>query len=287
MTQADLTRAQEFLAGNGRRVELAAFESRFGSGTPQAFFRALDAYQGDDGGYGYGLEPDVRAPDSMPLHCEMALALMDMAGLRSVARADAIAGFLDGLAEPSGRVPIVTAAVADHPRAGHWNHPLFPAPSPNNVAALVGLLRAQGASHPWLDRAEAFCWKRLESPVDEAHEMAAALLFFEHVPDRARAEPLAAHVAAQAPSSRMFLRDPESENYGLTPLDLCPRPDCLARSGFDDDLLHAHLDALAAQQCDDGSWPVRFEPVGPGARIEWAGQFTLRAVTRLAAWGRL
>jgi hypothetical protein len=34
---------------------------------------ALDAYRNADGGFGWGLEPDVRAPGSQPVRAEMAL----------------------------------------------------------------------------------------------------------------------------------------------------------------------------------------------------------------------
>ncbi len=77
------------------------------------------------------------------------------------------------------------------------------------------------------------------------------------------------------------------EGYALTPLDLAPRPDALARVCFDDATIEVHLDALVAQQQEDGGWPLSWEPPGEAARAEWRGKWTLDALVVLDAYGRL
>ena len=276
---------------NARLLERAQFAHAFLDGPARAVRAALAAYRNPDGGFGHALEPDVRAPDSMPLHCEIALRTLRDAGIRDAALATGIAGFLGSIAEPGGRVPLVTRKILDYPRAAHWagywNDPQPPGDSPNPIAALAGLLTYQGISHPWLTRAIAWCTQRLTRPIGEAHEILNALTFFDYAPDRPRARELAVQIARQAEHARWFLLKPGSPDYGLTPLHLCPRPDAIARPAFPDDLLSAHLDDLAARQQDDGGWPITWTAPSAGAEMEWRGRWTLEALTCLRAWDRV
>jgi hypothetical protein len=282
-----LERAAEFIWRHARLLERALFACRFRDGPADAVRAAVRAYRNADGGFGHALEPDVRAPDSMPLHCELALAALEAAGIRHPELAGGICAFLDGVAEPSGRVPVVLPAVLDYPRADHWNQPVFTGDSINPTGALVGLLTAQGVTHAWLERATAWCWERVEQPIEEAHDLLSALTFLRHAPDRERAAPLASRTAAQAEKTSWFLADPAATRYGLTPLTLCPTPDALGREAFADGLIEAHLDALAARQQDDGGWPISFQPPSEAARFEWRGRWTLDALETLRAYGRL
>jgi hypothetical protein len=282
-----LARAAAFVWSNARLLERTLFAQRFLGGPHEAVVAALVAYRNPDGGFGHALEPDVRAPQSLPLHCEIALRALAVAGVRHPEIASAACAFLASVAEPSGRVPLLLPGALDYPHASHWDAPIFAGESPNPTAALVGLLRAQGAEDAWLGRAEAWCWERLEAPVDDAHEIAAALAFCAGVADRARGARLAERLAGQAASARWFRADPADPAYGLTPLQLCPSPGAPGRSAFDDALLAAHLDALAAGQQEDGGWPIAFEPPSPAAALEWRGRFTLEALATLRAWGRL
>jgi hypothetical protein len=282
-----LDRAATFLWGHARLLERALFARRFLGAPAEPVVAAVLAYRNPDGGFGHALEPDVRSPFSMPLHCEIALRALQDAGVRHAEIAEGICRFLASVAEPSGRVPIVLPGVLDYPHAAHWAMPVFAGESPNPTAALVGLLRAQGAEHPWLERAESWCLARLAEPVDEAHAIAAALVFLEHAGERPRAEALAVSIAGQAVQASFYRGDPASEAYGVSPLQLCPTPRALGRRAFDDALLDAHLDALAAAQQEDGGWPISFEPPSAAAVHEWRGRWTLEALAALRAYGRL
>ncbi|MGH7866347.1 MAG: hypothetical protein ACREP9_01675 [Candidatus Dormibacteraceae bacterium] len=43
----------------------------------------------------------------------------------------------------------------------------------------------------------------------------------------------------------------------------------------------AELQRLAAQQQDDGGWPVDFASYSPAAALEWRGHMTVRAMSIL------
>jgi hypothetical protein len=282
-----LERGADFIWRNARVLERAMFAHAFLGGLREAIVTKVLAYGNPDGGFGHAMEPDVRAPESMPIHCEIALRALHQAGFRDARIANGVCDFLATLAEHDGRVPLVTAKILDYPRAAHWSDPQTGGDSPNPTASLAGLLIYQGVEHRWLSRATQWCWQRLERPIGEAHEILNALTFLEHAPDKSRAQKLASRVAAQAHGANWYLTDPASSSYGVSPLQLCPRPDSIGRSAFADDLIDAHLDGLASRQQDDGGWPITWNAPSRAAEFEWRGRWTLEALICLRAYARI
>jgi hypothetical protein len=282
-----LERAAGFLWRNARLLERALFAHQFLSSPAEHVRAAVFAYRNPDGGFGHALEPDIRAPASQPLFVEVAFRALQQAGVRDSELALGACDFLAATAEGDGRVPLALPSMLDFPRAAHWTELDPPSDSPNPTAAIVGLLLGQGIDHPWLERATAWCWRRLERPIDETHAIRAALTFLQFAPDRPRAEALAVTVARQAQGTLYFKAEPGPGGYGLTPLHLAPTPDAVGRAAFPDALLTAHLDDLLASQADDGGWPIAWDPPGPGAIAEWRGIWTLEALTSLRAYGRI
>ena len=159
-----LERAAEFIWRNARLLERAMFAREFLDGSSGAVVNALVAYRNPDGGFGNALEPDVRAPGSMPLHCEQALRVLQEADIRNLQLASGAAEYLSSVAEPSARVEIVSAEFDHYPRASHSSSS-FGTDSPNPTAGLEGLLRFQTVEHPWLTRATWWCERRLKRPL--------------------------------------------------------------------------------------------------------------------------
>ena len=275
---------------NARRLERALFAHEFALGsrhdTAAEVAASVLAYRNSDGGFGHALEPDVRAPQSMALHTEIALRAFESARLRNAEVARGACHFLESIAEPSGRVPIILRSARDYPHADHWQYP-SPPDSINPTGALVGLLLRQGIRHPWLERATDWCWERVEQPIGEAHELISALTFLEHAPGRERASRLAEKVVAQAPKARNYLADADSPDYGVTPLQLCPTPEWIGRPALPEHLVDAPLDRLVRTQQDDGGWPITWQAPSPASTYEWRGRWTLEALTTLRAYGRL
>jgi hypothetical protein len=60
MTREMLARAEGFVWFTGRVLDQRRFAYHFGSGSADGVRRALDAYHAPDGGFAFGLEPDVR-----------------------------------------------------------------------------------------------------------------------------------------------------------------------------------------------------------------------------------
>jgi hypothetical protein len=62
----DLSAANDFMAAHARILDRRRFELLNGRADASAVLAALRAYRNPDGGYGHGLEPDLRAPESQP-----------------------------------------------------------------------------------------------------------------------------------------------------------------------------------------------------------------------------
>ncbi len=287
MSNAAVDRAEAFLQSSGRLLERRLFEQRFRDGSANAVRAVLLGYRNEDGGFGNALEPDVRARHSTALHCEVALYALRDAAIVDAEIADGIAGFLASIAEEDGRVPIIRPEVLEAPHAQHWDFGLFPAPSPNPTASLAGMLAGHGSQHPWVERATAWTWERLEKPVEAGHELIAAATFLAETPDRERSALVADRVMASARTAQGVVLGVGDESYGVTPLQIFPRPDLPGVDAFERTLYDAFLDELAGRQQADGGWPIAFEPVNAACAAEWRGRFTLEALQLLGAWGRL
>jgi hypothetical protein len=164
-TSASLERAADFIWRNARLLERSMFAHAFEGEPADTVAAAVLAYRNADGGFGHAMEPDVRAPDSMPLHCEIALRALCDAKIRYASIANNVCDFLGTIADRDGHVPIVTAKISDYPRAAHWTDPSAGVDSPNPTASLAGLLIYQGLEHRWLSRATEWCWARLEKRI--------------------------------------------------------------------------------------------------------------------------
>ena len=102
MATPDVEKAIQFLAANARVIDQRRYERLFEGGAAQPVRDALAAYRNGDGGFGYALEPDGRAPTSEPIAAEVALHLMDETDVWDT---DIVAGVLGWLAADIGPKP--------------------------------------------------------------------------------------------------------------------------------------------------------------------------------------
>jgi hypothetical protein len=296
--------ADRFLLNQARLLERRLFATLF-LGQPAARVTdALSGYQNDDGGFGHALEPDTRCPASLPIYVEVAFQALAAArgagsGAAGAADADAVDSTMveracDFLARTAaeagagGAVPPAFPVIASFPRAAHWSEWTYE-PGLNPTAGLVGLLYKLGVDHPWRAQGAAYCWQKLDSgelPGD-AHALAETLVFLEHVPDRDRADKLAAWLAANLADIPMFHLDPDAPGYGLSPLHLAPEAGSRWRALFTDSQIDGHLNRLVKEQQPDGGWPISWEPPSEAAVCEWRGMVTLQALRTLTSYGRL
>jgi len=278
-----------FLEREGRLVERRLAAALFDGGSVDAVVDTLRGYRNPDGGFGHGLEPDKRCPDSLPIDVEGALEVLITAGAGVTAEPMVLdaCDWLATVAAPDGAVPLSFPVMEAYPRAEHWSDWTY-TPGLNPTAGLAGRLHRLGVSHPWLDRATDWCWARLAAGFDEdAHALREVAVFLAHVPDRGRAQAVGASVGGWLAKAQWYRADPEDPSYGVTPLDLAPEPDGPWSHLFDAATIAGHLDRLERDQQADGGWAINWEPPSAASTLEWRGMVSLWALRVLRAYGRL
>ncbi|MFI1994761.1 hypothetical protein [Actinoplanes sp. NPDC020271] len=282
---ADLRTAEKFLQAEGRLLERRLFEVLFRDGPPQGVVDVLRGYRNADGGFGHGLEPDKRCPASLPVDVEVAFQALAAIGSRELLgpACDYLTGVSTG-----GAVPLAFPVIEGYPRAAHWTGWTYE-PGVNPTAGLAGLLHRLDFPHPWRDAATEYLWETIESGKlsDETHGLNEVLTFLAYVPDRDRASRAAPAVLARITTSPLFQTMPKPGEYGLTPLTVAPLADSPWRNLLDEAQLDAHLEQLAADQQEDGGWPVPWEPPSQASLLEWRGIVTLQAVRTLTSYGKM
>jgi hypothetical protein len=277
---------REFVLREGRLLERRLFATVFEDAPVAGVVDALRGYRNPDGGFGHGLEPDKRCPASLPIDVEAALNALLMAGTTDEPMVMAACDWLASIATPNGAVPLAFPVIEAYPRAGHWTDWTY-APGLNPTAGLVGRLLLLGASHPWLDWASEWCWKRLELGFDEdAHALAETLMFLANATDRARAAAISPLIPSWLATAAHYRADPADPEYGQTPLHFAPAPNGPWRYLFDEVTIEGHLDRLLRDQQPDGGWAITWEPPSQASTLDWRGIETLRALQVLRAYGR-
>ena len=133
-----------------------------------------------------------------------------------------------------------------------------------------------GPAHPWLSQATELLWARIDTLADVGpYDMRALFWFLDHVPDRDRARAAMEKIGPMIFDAGMVALDPETPGEVHFPLDFAPLPGSLARGLFDQQVIDAGLDHLAAAQRPDGSWTFNWMAWSPAAEREWRGHMTV------------
>jgi len=286
----DLSAARSFMAGHARVLDRRRLELLLDGGDPAAVLAALDAYRNADGGYSWGLEPDLRAPESQiggayhafevfadvaPATTPRALELCDW--LASVALPDGGLPFGVPMADPAATAPFWAQA---DPTASSLQLSAFVTCNAQRVAAHDEAV----ASHPWLAAATDYCLAANDAIDDTpfAIELAASIRFLDAVHDaRPEAAGLLERLGAYIPADGLVPVTQGAEGEAMRALDFAPYPDSPARTLFGHETVDADLRRLAGEQQDDGGWHVDFQNYSPAAELEWRGYMTVRAVSIL------
>jgi hypothetical protein len=284
---AILSNARTFILTHARLLERRLFEVRFANASPASVAAVVLAYRNPDGGLGHSLEPDLRCPESQPLFVEVGLAALYEARCCDPELALSVCSFLESVADERGLVPMILETALQSPHAHHMRRTSL-LPDLNPTVGICGLLHYQGIQHPWLSRAtETCCAMIVADPPREAHTLLGASHLTDFLPDRALARRLFAAIASALPHASFFLPEVPTQSYGLTPLHFAPEPSSPWRALFSEVQIDGHLQELVDRQQPDGGWLITWEAPGPAATLEWRARWTLDAVCRLAAYGRI
>jgi hypothetical protein len=284
----DLSAASEFMASHARVLDRRRFELRTGRADPAAALAALDGYRNADGGYGWGLEPDLRSPESQPGAARHAFEVFEDIAPAVATQAATLCDWLESITLPDGGLPFalpLSMTAGSGPWWGAADLSVSSLQITSVTAAAAHRVAAHDpavAAHAWLERATDYCVREIER-IDQppfAYVLAFSIDFLDAVHDsRPReADVLLRHLGTFIPDDGNLRVQGGTEHELLRPLDVAPFPDRPARSLFSDDVVAADLERLAALQQDDGGWVVDYLKISPAGSLDWRGYATTRAI---------
>lgn len=280
----DLGAAEKFVATHGRVLEWRRLRGEAGP-----VLAALDAYRNADGGYGWGLEPDLRSVTSQPVGAMHALEVMAEVG-DTGARPLELLGWLETHTLDDGGVPFALPFADTDGSAPHWAEAAPGESSLQMTAQLAAQAhrlarsRTDVAEHPWLAAATGYCLTAIAEldAAPHAYELMFAMLFLD------AAAPADPRAGEQLTRLAGFVRTDGptpvaggAEGEVLHPLDFTPVPGSASRALFDAGAVAADMERLAGQQQSDGGWAVSFPTYSPAAALEWRGYATVQALAVL------
>jgi hypothetical protein len=287
---ANLSAASSFMASHARMLDRRRFELLFEGGDAGPVLAAVDAYRNADGGYGWGLEPDLRARESQPgcaLHAFEAFA--DVAPA-TTPRAAELCDWLGSVTLADGGLPFALPVGDPAACAPFWASADPTVSSLQITAYVTGTAHRVAvhdpavAGHPWLERATEYCIAAIEA-LDEAPfaiALSAAVQFLDAAHDvRPEAATLIERLGRYIPADGQVRVTGGAEDEMMRALDFAPRRHRPVRALFSQETIDAELRRLAGEQQDDGGWRVDFKSYSPAAELEWRGYMTVRAASIL------
>jgi hypothetical protein len=292
----DLLAAERFMARHARVLDRRRLQRQLAGSDAGAVLAALDAYRNPDGGYGWGLEPDLRSGESQPAGALHAFEALEDALPATTSRAAELCDWLGSVALPDGGLPFALPVADAAGCAPFWAN-ADPAVSSLQITAYVAAAchcvaaaDPAVAGHPWLAAATRYCIAAIAAIDEEPHALAlsAALGLLDAVYD---VEPDAAglldRLGSFIPADGLLHVGGGVEDELMRPLDFAPRPERPVRALFSDATIAAELRRLGDQQQDDGGWPVGFRSYSPAATLEWRGYMTVHALRILRQNGTI
>ena len=286
-----IARAGDFTLRNGRLLERRRFEFHFGGEDAGPVLAALQAYQNADGGFGSGLEPDLRGPDSQPVHAVFALEVLDEIGAFGGPMLPPALNWMASVSGPDGSTPWVLPGAARYPAAPWWTGPPADWDALMPTASVAGLMLKWGVEHDWLPGAIEFCWKAVEAIEDssgfEFHLLRPGGRFLRYVGDRERADGHIERIGKAIRDRGLVETYAAAGTYAKTPLMWAPEPDSCWRGVFDEAEIVAALDGMLDRQDPDGTWSLGFPNTSAASELEWKAHLAVRNLLTLRAYGRL
>jgi hypothetical protein len=198
------------------------------------------------------------------------------------------AAVCDHLAAIGDGIPVALPSMEAWPHAPWWG--IGTEGTLLATSLLFAPLARAGVEHPWLARAEAFCWRAVDG-ISKTHpyEVEAAINFLDAASDRERAVAAGERLGRLVREQRLVGEQPEGYSVGEIhhPHDFAKRPDSVARAWFSDDEISASLDHLESEQREHGGWSITWSVWTPAIAIEWSGLVTIAALKILRAYGRV
>lgn len=286
----NLEAAYGFMASHARLLDRRRFELVVRDAPPDGALAALSAYGNPDGGYGWGLEPDLRATESQPGGALHAFEVFEDMIPATTPRAVELCDWLASASLPDGGLPFALPIADSAGCAPFWTEADSTVPSLQITAIVTAVAHRVAANdpavagHPWLAGATRWLLDTIEGL--EERPQAMAMAFAMQALDAAHdshpgAADLIARLGEHIPADGLVRVTGGLEDEMMRPLDFAPDPGRPVRELFAEDVVSAELERLVDQQQDDGGWEVDFASYSPQAALEWRGHATVSALSIL------
>lgn len=256
-----VVRAGEFIAKNGRDIEMALFDSFFRGKGPFGALEVLARYQNPDGGF-FGLEVDIKAPQSNPFATELALnALRWLAVPRDHPLLLRTLGYLETTQLDDGTWRF-TPEIYQHGLAPWFQNWKWPNLNPS--CTIDGLLRQIGVGSERLHNRVSALFQRMAKPEDllgvEYYNVRPYAYYFLASWDFPQSEFYRWGVVWWMTRSHLVDPDLDATHW----FDFAPQPRSSIAQRLPPELLAQKIDQLAAEQAADGVWPTPYDPAWRG-----------------------
>ncbi|MEX0943455.1 MAG: hypothetical protein WD002_13020 [Pseudomonadales bacterium] len=289
-------KAENFILANANNLAIARYRFHFEGGDAANVIAALQHYQNADGGFGGGLEADLRTKNSSVIATTIALQIVNEADNPGSPLVDNALRYLADRYD-GANWPLINADCNDAPHAPWWTFdPTVQAPSgfaANPGAEVLSYLITFDAMDK-LTRQDLLnrSIEHIASHPLEMHELLCYLRLFDNprLPTSA-AQSLLPHLIRRA-GQLVKVKPANWDEYSLTPIDVVPGPDAPLADLFSE-ALDQNIDYRIAAQKDDGSWSPAWSwgNAFPGAwreaELEIKVDLTLRFLLQLARFDRL
>lgn len=303
LSRAAFRRSARFMHERARPVEKALFQYHFERGSRTNVLAAMVSYQNADGGFGHGLEPDLRTPASSVIATVTAFDIYrriradeDTPGLPA-----ALAYLVEAYDVERERWPIVPPQIEDAPHAPWWSYAdsaenfrgFWANPRASVVAYLQQFNRIAPSPFGEIAR-QAVVDDLMRYPQRmEMHDLLAfiELMETENLP-REQYESIVDKLRRALPHS-LELNPANWGGYGLRPVQAIYYPGSPLTGAVAPAIIDANLDYEIDTQEADGSWSPNWSwdfvdaEAWTAAEVEWRGILTLRKLKTLRAYGRI
>src|SRR5919198_3248951 len=224
----DLDRIHDFITSTARLLDRRRMELAVGGGDPDATLAVLAGYRNADGGFGWGLEPDSRAPGSQPVAALHAFEVFEEVAPLTSPMAPGLLDWLDAIALDSGAVPFALPGGASAGSAPMWGTADTESPSLHMTAVVLSIAHRvarhdpEVAAHRWLRRATEWAGgeiANLDGPRD-AIEVRYVLQLLDALDAHDELARLGAHLP---PDGTMPVTGGKPDE-AMRPLDFSPEP---------------------------------------------------------------
>jgi hypothetical protein len=281
----------DFVTAHARLLDRRRAELAVGTGDPQAALTVLAGYRNPDGGFGWALEPDLRAPASQPVTALHAFEVLEEVAPATSPLTTGLLDWLDGVALDGGALPFALRGTASAGSAPMWESADTTSPSLHMTAVVLSIAQRVArhdpavAAHRWVRRATDWAMDRIAALDGPGHaiQFRYVLALVDAIEARDELERLAAFLPPDATLSVAGGKPDEA----MRPVDFSPEPGRPLRALLDPAVIEADLDRLEGEQHDDGGWDVDWAHWSPAGALEWRGWATVRALRILRAHTRV